>query len=410
MSDLESRLRTDLRKLADLAQPDTIQPLRDPASAPDRRRRAIRFLAPAAAMLAVAVVAIVVGLILPGLRPGLGPVPSASSLVRNNTVPRYYVLAYQSFGTSGKVATYAAVHSSATGRTLARVTLPTLTDQGGGTSGPTITAAANDRTFVVSESPGTSVHDVLWLFRLQVSNSGRSIKVTRLPVHVPSSVAIDDVALSPDGTRLAMTAQWDCGQRACQHTGIRVVNLATGALTIWSTHVSGAPFNGSWVTNQSVAFEWQPDAVRPAPGYRVLSLTSASRDLFAASQPVASPAVEPNHYLPAALVTPDGQTVVTSEVTPYTRWLVVHGARARIVELNSRTGRVERTLYAASASGQGGILDQSCNVLSLGPGGRHPLVDCFSKLGALINGQIISLPGFPSPSSSGISGQQAIAW
>jgi hypothetical protein len=37
-------------------------------------------------------------------------------------------------------------------------------------------------------------------------------------------------------------------------------------------------------------------------------------------------------------------------------------------------------------------------------------VDCFSKLGALVNGQIISLPGFPSPSSSGISGQQAIAW
>jgi hypothetical protein len=37
-------------------------------------------------------------------------------------------------------------------------------------------------------------------------------------------------------------------------------------------------------------------------------------------------------------------------------------------------------------------------------------VDCFSKLGALVDGQIVSLPGFPSPSSSGISGQQAIAW
>jgi hypothetical protein len=32
--------------------------------------------------------------------------------------------------------------------------------------------------------------------------------------------------------------------------------------------------------------------------------------------------------------------------------------------------------------------------LSLGPGGAHPLVDCFGKAGALVNGQIVSLPGF----------------
>jgi hypothetical protein len=108
-------------------------------------------------------------------------------------------------------------------------------------------------------------------------------------------------------------------------------------------------------------------------------------------------------------VTPDGRTVITSEVIPYTHWFV-HGATARIVELDARTGRLERTLYAASAAGQADNLDQACNVLSLGPGGRHPLVDCFSKLGALVNGQIVSLPGFPRPSSSGISGQQAIAW
>jgi hypothetical protein len=74
------------------------------------------------------------------------------------------------------------------------------------------------------------------------------------------------------------------------------------------------------------------------------------------------------------------------------------------------TGYVlERALFTASADGQSDSLVQSCNVLSLGPGGQHPLVDCFSELGALVDGQIVSLPGFPSPSSSGISGQQAIA-
>jgi len=408
MTGLEDRLRDELSHLAALAQPETIHPLRDPA--PRRRARAARFLAPAGAIAAVAAVAIAVAVIAPGLgHRGATPVPAASALVRSDTVPRFYVLAYQRYVDGGrKIVTYAAVHSSATGGTLARVTLPTLWYQGGAFS-PSITAAANDRTFVVMESNLTSVDDIVWLFRLQVSASGRSIRVSRLPVHVPPTVAIDDVALSPDGTRLAMTAQWNCGKRACQYAGIRVVNLATDATTIWSTHVNGAPFNSSWAGDNAVAFEWQPGAAGLAVRYRVLPLSSTSADLLTASQPIASPRAESNGYVPDALVTPDGRTVITSEVVPFTH-LFAHGAVARIVELNAHTGHLERTLYSASAAGQSDNLDQACNVLSLGPGGRHPLVDCFSKVGALVDGQIVSLPGFPSPSSSGISGQQAIAW
>jgi len=358
-------------------------------------------------MAAVAAVAIA-GAVIAHLRSG-PPVPDASALVRSNTVPRFYVLAYQRYVNGGsKIATYAAVHSSATGRTLARTTLPTLWYQGGAFA-PSITAAADDRTFVVMESNQTSEGDIVWLFRLQVSASGHSLRVSRLPVHVPPTVAIDDVSLSPDGTRLEMTAQWDCGRGACKYAGIRLVNLATGATTIWSTRANGGPFNGSWVRDHAVAFEWQPGAGDLAAGYRVLPLASAPADLLTASQPIASPRAEPNGYVPDALVTPDGRTVVTSEVVPYTH-LFIHGAVARIVELNAHTGHVERTLYSASAHGPADSLDQACNVLSLGPGGRHPLVDCFSKLGALVDGQIVSLPGFPSESSSGISGQQAIAW
>jgi len=408
MTDLEDRLRDELSQLAAVAQPETVHPLHDPA--PRRRPPARRFLAAAAAVAAVAAVAIAVAVFAPGLgHRSAAPVPAAPALVRSDTVPRFYVLTYQSYVNGGhKIATHAAVHSSATGATLARISLPTLFYQGGAYS-PSITAAANDRTFVVMESNQTSVNDIVWLFRLQVSSTGRSVRVSRLRVHVPPTVAIDDVALSPDGTRLAMTAQWDCGQGACRHTGIRVVNLATDAVTIWSTRTTGAPFNGSWVGDNAVAFEWQPGAAHPAAGYRVLPLSSTSADLLTASRPVASPRTESNDYVPDALVTPDGRTVVTSEVVPYTHWFT-HGAVARIVELNARTGHLERTLYMATAAGQSGSLDQACNVLSLGPGGRHPLVDCFSKLGALVNGQIVSLPGFPSASSSGISGQQAIAW
>jgi len=407
MTELEDRLREELSQLAALAQPETIRPLRDPAQR--RRAPAARFLAPVAAMVAVAAVAVAVALIAPGLHDRSEPEPDGPALVRSHTIPRFYVLAYQSYVDGGhKIATYAAVHSSATGASLAWVTLPTLWSQGGAYS-PSITAAANDRTFVVMETNSTSLNDIVWLFRLQVSSSGRSIRVSRLPVHVPPTVAIDDVALSPDGTRLEMTAQWNCGHDACQYAGIRVVNLASQATTIWSTRVDGGPFNGSWVGDNAVAFEWEPNARGEAASYRVLPLSGKPGDLLTASTPVASPRAESNYYVPNALVTPDGRTVVTSQVIPYARWFV-HGAVARIVELNAHTGRLERTLYVASAHGQADNLDQECNVLSLGPGGRHPLVDCFAKLGALVNGQIVSLPGIPSPSSSGIAGQQAIAW
>lgn len=406
ISDLEDKLRDEFRQLAALAQPDTVRPLREPGSR--RRGRAAWLLPPIAATAAVVVIAIAVALFGPGRT--ATPVPAASALVRSGAMPPMYMVAYQSYLDGGhKIATYAAVHSSATGRTLARVTLPTLESQGG-VPGPSITGAANDRTFVVIESGQTSVHDVVWLFRLQVSATGRAIQVSKLPVHVPPSVAVDDVALSPDGSKLEMTTQWGCGHNRCQYTGIRVVNLVSDAVTIWSTRSNGAPFNGSWVGDDAVAFEWQPDVSAQAAGYRVLPLSGTPADLLTASRPVASPPAEPSGYEPAALVTPDGSTVITSEAVPYTHWFFVHGVVARIVELNARTGHLERTLYTASARGQAMMLEQECNVLSLGPGGRHPLVDCFGKIGALVDGQMVSLPGFPKPSSSGISGQQAIDW
>ena len=353
MTALEDRLRNELSQLAALAQPETIHPL--PDTTPRRRSAAARFLAPVAAMAAVAAVAIASAVIAARLpHRDAAPVPAAPELVRSDTVPRFYMLAAQSYVDGGrKFVTYAAVHSSATGGTLARVTLPGLLDQGGYYA-PSITGAANDRTFVVMETNHTSVDSIVWLFRLQVSASGRSIKVTRLPVHVPPTMVVDDVALSPDGSRLAMTAQWNCGQNRCQYSGIRVANLATDAITTWSTHTNGAPFNGSWAGNNAVAFEWQPSTGR-GTGYRVLPVSGAPADLLTASQPVASPRAVSTGYVPDALVAPDGKTVITSEVVPYTH-LFIHGAVARIVELNARTGHLERTLYIASAHGQSDTL------------------------------------------------------
>jgi len=440
MTTLEDRLTQELRQLAEVAQPDSIRPLGEPA----RRRRAAapgrlywawarrsRLLAPVVAT--VAVVGVAVGLASLS-QSGGATAPTPSALARSNAIPPYY--ATVTWPSDHGLKTFAAVYNSATGARVARVSLPTVYFRDGHISAlslPDITAARNGRTFVVLSAPFPfpdnregSFGYATRMFRLQVSDNG-AVHVTRLPFHIPSDAFIsspEDIDLSPDGTKLAIASDWGCGTTRCARTGIQVLNLTTGAVTgSWSTHGGiGEVDNLSWVNARSLAFEWVPlvqrgdrivyqPITRGSKPYRVLPLSAApATDLLAASEPVASSdAQQPDfNTVPTVLVTPDGQTVVTSQVT-----LGSHGHKAegRIVELDAHTGQLERTLYAASATGDASDLEAGCNVLSLGPGGAHPLVDCFGKAGALVNGQIVSLPGFLTQSGSGLfkAGQQVTA-
>jgi hypothetical protein len=430
MTALEDRLTQELRQLAEVAQPETIRPLGDPArrsraAAPWRLylawARRSRLLAPVAAAVAVVAVAVGLGVVAPSLsQPGGG----TSALARSGAIPPYY--ATVTGPSDNGLKTLVAVYNSATGASVARVSLPTVYFKDGHISAlslPDITAARNGRTFVLLSAPFPfpdnregSFGYATRMFRLQVSDSG-AVHVTQLPFHVPSDAFIsspEDIDLSPDGTRLAIASDWDCGKTRCARTGIQVLNLTTGAVTgSWSTHGGiGEVDNLSWVNARSLAFEWVPliqrgdriiyqPITRGSRPYRVLPLSAApATDLLAASEPVASSDAQRPDFntVPTVLVTPDGQTVVTSQVT-----LGSHGheAEGRIVELDAHTGQLERTLYTASATGDTSYLEAGCNVLSLGPGGAHPLVDCFGKAGALVNGQIVSLPGF--------TGQQVIA-
>jgi hypothetical protein len=442
MTALEDRLTQELRQLAEVAQPETIRPLVGPATrsrAPGRLYlawpRRSRLLAPVAATVAVVAVAVGLGVVASSLiQPGGRTAPAASALARSSAIPPYYATAAWPSDHGRK--TFVAVYNSATGATVARVSLPTVYFRDGhiaALSQPAITAARNGRTFVVVSAPFPfpdnregSFGYATRMFRLQVSDSG-GVHVTQLPFHVPPDAFISspaDIDLSPDGTRLAIASDWDCGKIRCARTGIQVLNLTTGAVTgSWSTHGGiGEVDNLSWVNARSLAFEWVPliqrgDRItyqritRGSRPYRMLPLSAApATDLLAASEPVASSdAQQPDfNTVPTVLVTPDGQTVVTSQVT-----LGSHGhqAEGRIVELDAHTGQLERTLYTASATGGASHLEAACGVLSLGPGGAHPLVDCFGKAGALVNGQIVSLPGFLTQSAVGLfeGGQQVIA-
>src|SRR5215469_3541532 len=423
MTTLEDRLTQELRELAEVAQPETIRPLDDPArrfraAAPGRLylawARRSRLLAPVVATVAVVAVAVGLGVVAPSLNGG-ATAPTASALARSNAIPPYYAAA--DGPTDNGLKTFAAVYNSATGARVAQVTLPTVLFKDGHVlSFPDITAARNGRTFVLLSAPFPfpdnregSFGDATRMFRLQVSDGG-AVHVTQLHFHVPPNAFIsrpEDIDLSPDGTKLAIAADWGCGKTRCARTGIQVLNLTPGAVTgSWSTHGGiGEVDNLSWVNASSLAFEWVPltqrgdriiyrPITRGSRPYRVLPLSAApATDLLAASKRVASSDAQKPDFntVPTVFVTPDGQTVVTSRVT-----LGSHGheAEGRIVELDAHTGQLERTLYTARATGDASELEAGCNVLSLGPGGAHPLVDCFGKAGALVNGQIVSLPGF----------------
>jgi hypothetical protein len=405
MTQLEERLRRGMKKYSEQVRPEAIRPLREPSRA--HRSRAVRWLAPAAA--AVAVIGVIVGVSLGGQR-AQPPVPTRLRPVGSalKGMPRYYVTVFQTYaGGRNNPVEEAVVHDSATGAALSSVRVP-LVEVQGGFDGPGITAAANDRTFVVFET-GTKSY-----FRLQVAADGRVVTRSRLRIGVTAPYEGDSVALSPDGSQLAIQVQYCPHRGSCETTGIWIVTIATGATHTWTTQKPGAPFDISWAGNDHVVFNWEG---RSQPGYRLLSVTGPGGNLMA-SRPIASPRAEPTHYTPAALVTANGRTVFTTNVKNIPDGHGTDTVVAKVIELNARTGKLLRVLRTVTMRGvptnpdlanSASSLDQECNVLSLAPSGVHLLVAC-DAFGRLDGSVFTRLPGFPSPSHSGVSQQTTGAW
>jgi hypothetical protein len=419
MTQLEDRLRRDLSKFAERARTETIRgPRQTPVRSMSRR---MRWLAPAASV--VAVMAVVAGISLvgahgPSREPKLTfapPTPAAPASLPGG-MPRYYVTVYQSFTPHNGIITVAVVHSSATGRALTRVKVPTLVTPDGVT-GPGISGAADDRTFIITE-PGTlstTGPDRVWFYKLKLAADGRSALLTRLPISLPVGIETDGTdALSPDGTQLAIgEVLCQQGDRRC-YTALRVVTIATGAARTWTmpkTAQAGYAWLSfvSWAGDSTVAFL----SGGPRLQYQLVNVTGHGGSLLAA-RAIASPP-PPRGVLPEALVTANGSTVIGSTVTN-----IADGNRvtviARIIEISARTGKLLRvlstqTVHGATPGMQGSAesLDSGCRVLSLAPSGTNVLASCFA-FGRVSDEGFTPLPGFPSPSTSGIEGQDAAAW
>jgi hypothetical protein len=245
MNSLERRVWSATRALAATVPADVVPPLRLPVDGTTRRFPSARWLAPAAAAAAVVAVALIATNLTGAVRAGSGAPaasagapaagPSAASYVATGQVPPYYI-SVTSHGNPNLVSSYAVVRATATGRTVATIkpSVPHGTILA-------VTAAADDRTFVLDEQTwltpnGKGSNQALLprsFYLLRLNSAGQPTSITRLPMTAAKMVT--GFALSPDASKLAIAVEPETGR----DTGlqeIRVYTLATGAEKTWSAN------------------------------------------------------------------------------------------------------------------------------------------------------------------------------
>jgi hypothetical protein len=413
VNSLENRVRAATRAVADTVPPAAVPALRLPEPSTSflsrtafgsrtartartaRAARAIRprtwpnWLAPAAA--AAAVIAIVAGAVAVGGNQastesgpsatsgstGSGPVagPPASAYVSAGEVPPYFVQ-IQANGSPSSAPSYATVRTTATGKLL--TILPRAADY----TVLAVTAAADDRTFVLDEAKWvgynlrldqSSQTRVFYLVRLNAA--GLPASLTRLPM--TAGPLVTGVALSPDGTKLAIA--FEPQQRSDpSRQEVRIYTLATDAFRTWTAHgtIGSSPDDAgsmSWTADgKYLAFDWLSDSAA-STGTWLLNTTLGGDGLLADSRYVRSPAsILPSSSIAATpqpgrsadvtpspagtgvpavppcqldtIVVPDGSTVVCGAVGVYDMTGSHRNAVTEFYEFSTSTGRVVRVL------------------------------------------------------------------
>ena len=363
--------------------------------------RAGRVIAPVAAGLAVA--GLVTGLTLaagspaPVRRPATGALAAA-----DRGMPRFYVT-LTSPGQSGRV--YAQVHASRTGQVLSQVRAGFLGN------GLGISADQSDRAFVI-DAEARNGQIVLYLLR--VSADGHSTALTRLPLvllppHSPD--VVDGIAVSPDGTKLAVALQVNENPDVVNPRGeIVVYSLAGGPTQTWTAPGDKAvPWNPAWTGGgRYLTFVWQ-DQITGTQWFftgrsqvRRLDTAAPGRNLLASQVLVAGGG--PVGYIQAASAGPGDAPIIAAlfQVPPTGTSGTAH---MRLVALSAATGAVTQVFarYAARYAGQvqEGSAVARCQVLGADPTGQHTLTYC-PDLARIDHGVLTPLP--PDP------GVLAAAW
>jgi hypothetical protein len=383
MMPLEERLRAAIRETADEIPADP-PPLRlnrpgSHAMSPGGRAgrpRGHAWRVWAAPLAAAAVVFAVVAASL-ALTGGAATKPG---LVRPQTaqagVPPYYVAlvtGHGAPGTPGASGVAAQVRATGTGAVLATIVPPKPYVAFTG-----VTSAADDRTFVLAaqaagwksgQLTAKQVRELLdgyapagRLYLLHIdpasSTAGGRVSLQALPASfIPANAYVMDMALSPDGTRLAANIGNQNGRLG---TPLEVFDLTTGTKRVWSDRYCAncAPGGGGfYVADMNIdPLSWAADSrhlafVGPARvstdrgSVRLLDTNTPGGSLIGDSTPVAGPSVNMSPgdgtNWRGALITPDEQTVVADlEISSKNEMSV----RQELVTISSATGKVTAIL------------------------------------------------------------------
>jgi hypothetical protein len=307
MSPLEDKIRDTLRSEA--ARLGEVRPLQLPPAAAAHEPRAVprapraRWLhawtGPAAAAAVVVLVAATLVTLKtlrnePAAAPVASPGPVADPSSTAGATPRYYV----AFGWAGKVYNYTIiVGDEQAGKTIATFPLP----KGGALFSGAASGAADDRTFVVSAAPsnGAAGPPTWYLVRI-FPGAADPVRITKLPIKFPAGEGVSEIALSGDGTELAVVATADASFRAGAPLTLQVYSVATGRLQhSWSTGFSESAGNLdpvgdlSWAGDSTVGFAvtYSPQVSEEV---RTLNVSKTGTKLLADSRLVWS------QYVPAA--------------------------------------------------------------------------------------------------------------
>jgi hypothetical protein len=399
-------------------------PATDTARAPilGRGRRVGRWLAPVAAMVAVAVIA---GVTVAGREVGRGPAsagqPAAGRPDIYVTVTARYMQPLQVRPGLSPVPVpsdpltvgTATIRDASTGAALTSVQLwprqpehPRGPAVSGFLTGVVIAAAADDRTFVISDQ---DVTDQGGFYLLHVAASGRAARLVRLNVTIPGGKGVPpDFDLSPDAAKLAARVVV-CPTRDECDDGIAIITLATGAARTW---VNSSPNEGamspSWTDNgKAVMFQWS-NPTRGLWGFRILSDAAPQGNLTTESvllrYPPAGPQMFATQWVETpAILTPDGRNllVVTESIVPASRSIIF-----RITDEAPGTGRVLRVLRVFQTHYEGNpfLSNTACNIVALAHVGLHALVECpqFGRLdGSTFTPLPSGSPGLPNAPTVG---------
>jgi hypothetical protein len=307
----------------------------------EKNRGRWRVLAPALSGLAVT--AVVAGLALAGgARPnsggGSGPLGGLPRfyLTMNGLPPKETVI----------------VHSTMTGQVLTSVHIP---NPAGGLA--VIAAARSDRVFYVATSgmrPGSSELTTV-ILRLSLSGSGRSAKLTRLPIYLRnpeepgSAVYPDDIAVSPDGRELAALVQYGNEPGLRPASEIMLAPLRPGGrYTIWRAARGDFAFgwDTAWVSDTGLAFLWQDKFKGTEADYtartaeRLLNTRSSNRNLL--SSAVLARGGGELGFIQSAYAAPDGGPIIAALARDVPATGPVGTALVRLVALSPATGKITK--------------------------------------------------------------------